>query len=243
MVFTSGLPLEEDLTPGSNLGFMTHLDFRVTRKIRAGETSLSNVSSDVEQHLDYFPYDPTDFPDGALDSAGSRIKIIDRATGMEIAFTRATTTDAGIDYITNANQLQVTATATERDVFVGVTYDMQYTFAEKIFKTASGGRNKTPTKYTNTKVRNGNVFFDNTAFFQIKVTPENRDTYTNEYTTQTVGGSTLNRIDLKSGSFRFPVFTKPESTTITIENGSAYPSTFQGAEFESFVHQRSSRYA
>jgi len=38
------------------------------------------------------------------------------------------------------------------------------------------------------------------------------------------------------------VFTKPQDTTITIENESALPSTFQSAEFESFVHTRSNRY-
>ena len=68
------------------------------------------------------------------------------------------------------------------------------------------------------------------------------DTYTNEFTTQVVDDSDVDSISLDSGIFSFPVFTKPENTTITIENGTPYPSTLQGAEFESFVHSRSNRY-
>ena len=118
---------------------------------------------------------------------------------------------------------------------------MQYTFSEQIFKVASG-KGKSATGYTKNKIKNGNVFFDDSAFFQVKVTPERRDTYTNEFTTQVVDASDVDRISLDSGTFSFPVFTKPENTTITIENGTPYPSTLQGAEFESFVHSRSNRY-
>ena len=91
-------------------------------------------------------------------------------------------------------------------------------------------------------VRNGSIYFADTAFFKVKVTPKFRDTYENVFTPDVVGSSTIGALDLDSGFFRFPVFTKPQDTTITIENDSALPSTFQSAEFESFVHSRSNRY-
>ena len=241
MTFTSGLPDEENLSDGSNLGFMTHLDFRVTKKIRANQTQLTAVDDATDTHLDYFPLESTDFNGDSFNSTGARLKVIDRATGVSIPFTRSKVTFNGVDYITNSNQLVFEPQAADRDVFVGVEYDMQYTFSEQIFKVASG-KGKSATGYTKNKIKNGNVFFDDSAFFQVKVTPERRSTYTNEFTTQVVDDSDVDSINLDSGIFSFPVFTKPENTTITIENGTPYPSTLQGAEFESFVHSRSNRY-
>ena len=241
MTFTSGLPDEENLSDGSNLGFMTHLDFRVAKKIRANQSKLTAVNDATDTHLDYFPLESTDFNGDSFNPTGARLKVIDRATGVSIPFTRSKVTFNGVDYITNANQLVFEQQAADRDVFVGVEYDMQYTFSEQIFKVASG-KGKSATGYTKNKIKNGNVFFDDSAFFQVKVTPERRDTYTNEFTTQVVDDSDVDSISLDSGIFSFPVFTKPENTTITIENGTPYPSTLQGAEFESFVHSRSNRY-
>ncbi len=241
MTFTSGLPDEENLSDGSNLGFMTHLDFRVTKKIRANQTQLTAVDDATDTHLDYFPLESTDFNGDSFNPTGARLKVIDRATGVSIPFTRSKVTFNGVDYITNSNQLVFEQQAADRDVFVGVEYDMQYTFSEQIFKVASG-KGKSATGYTKNKIKNGNVFFDDSAFFQVKVTPERRSTYTNEFTTQVVDDSDVDSISLDSGIFSFPVFTKPENTTITIENGTPYPSTLQGAEFESFVHSRSNRY-
>ena len=241
MTFTSGLPDEENLSDGSNLGFMTHLDFRVAKKIRANQTQLTAVDDASDTHLDYLPFEATDFNGNSFNSTGARLKVIDRATGMEIPYTRGKITVNNVDYITNSNQLVFESQTTDRDVFVGVEYDMQYTFSEQLFKVASG-KGKSATGYTKNKIKNGNVFFDDSAFFQVKVTPERRSTYTNEFTTQAVDASDVDRVNLDSGTFSFPVFTKPENTTITIENGTPYPSTLQGAEFESFVHSRSNRY-
>ena len=118
---------------------------------------------------------------------------------------------------------------------------MKYTFSEQLFK-AKAGQGSSPSNAAKLMVRNGSIYFDETAFFKVKVTPKHRDTAENVFTPDIVGSSTLGSLDLDSGFYRFPVFTKPEDTTITIENDSALPSTFQSAEFESFVHSRSNRY-
>ena len=241
MSFTAGLPDEENASDGSNLGFMTHLDFRQAKKIRSGASILSTAESYSDNHMDFLPFEATDFNGDSFNTTGSRVKVIDRATGMSIPYTRGKVTFNGVDYITNSNQLVFETQTSDRDVFVGVEYDMQYTFSEQIFKVVSG-KGKSPTGVTKTKIRKGKVFYNDSAFFQVKVTPERRDTYTNEFTTQEVDDSDVDSVNLDSGAFSFPVFTKPEKTTITIENGTSYPSTLQGAEFETFIHSRSNRY-
>jgi len=126
-------------------------------------------------------------------------------------------------------------------VIAGVPYLMKYTFSEQLFK-AKTAKGSSPSSASKTMIRNGALYYVDSAYFKVKVTPKYRDTYENEFTPEVVGSSVLGTLNLDSGFYRFPVFTKPEDTTITIENDSALPSTFQSAEFESFVHSRSNRY-
>lgn len=127
------------------------------------------------------------------------------------------------------------------DVWVGLPYTMTYTFSEQLFK-AKAGNGTSPSNAAKMRIRNGSLYYDATAYFKVKVTPKARDTYENVFTPDVVGSSTIGQLSLDSGFYRFPVFTKPQDTVITIENESALPSTFQSAEFESFVHSRSNRY-
>jgi hypothetical protein len=129
----------------------------------------------------------------------------------------------------------------DTDVWVGIPYTMKYTFSEQLFK-AKAGQGSSPSNAAKMMIRNGSLYYDNTSYFKVKVTPKFRDTYENVFTPDVVGSSTIGALSLDSGFYRFPVFTKPHDTTITIENESALPSTFQSAEFESFVHTRSNRY-
>jgi hypothetical protein len=129
----------------------------------------------------------------------------------------------------------------DTDVWVGLPYTMKYTFSEQLFK-AKAGNGKSPSNAAKMLIRNGSLYYDKSAYFKVKVTPKFRDTYENIFTPDVVGSSVLGSLSLDSGFYRFPVFTKPQDTTITIENESALPSTFQSAEFESFVHSRSNRY-
>lgn len=130
----------------------------------------------------------------------------------------------------------------DTECYLGIPYTMKYTFSEQVFK-AKSGKGVSPSNAAKMKIRNGSIFYDDTSYFKVKVTPKYRDTYENVFTPDIVGSTTIGNLNLDSGCYRFPVFTGPEDTTITIENDSALPSNFQSAEFESFVHSRSERYA
>ena len=131
-------------------------------------------------------------------------------------------------------------TGTSVPLYAGVKYIMKYTFSKLLFK-AQAGQNMTRTA-GKMRVRGGTLFFEDSAHFEVKVTPHLRDTTTTEFNASIVQQTQEGVSVLESGSFRFPVFSDPEQTTITIENSSAMPSNFQSGEFESFVHQRSRRY-
>ena len=133
------------------------------------------------------------------------------------------------------------AVSADTPVFVGIPYTMKYTFSEQLFK-AKAGNGTSPSNAAKLLIRNGSIYFDNTAYFKVKVTPKFRDTYENVFTPDVVGSTVLGTLNLDSGFYRFPILTKAQDTKIEIENESALPSTFQSAEFESFVHTRSNRY-
>jgi hypothetical protein len=52
----------------------------------------------------------------------------------------------------------------------------------------------------------------------------------------------LSPVKFAEGNFRFPVYSKAKHANILIQNDSPFDSKFSSAEFESFVHPRSSRY-
>ena len=121
------------------------------------------------------------------------------------------------------------------------SYLMKYTFSRQIFK-ATGGDKPSPTNAGRMLLRNGSLFFADTAHFTVKVTPDLRSTSKSEFNATVVQSTLEGSMPLETNSFRFPVFTDPKGTTITIENASAAPCNLQSAEFESFIHQRSRRY-
>lgn len=133
------------------------------------------------------------------------------------------------------------AVSEDTDVWVGIPYTMKYTFSEQLFK-AKAENGTSPSNAAKMMIRNGSIYFSDSSYFKVKVTPAFRDTYENTFTPDVVGSTLIGSLYLDTGFFRFPVFTKAEDTVITIENDSALPSKFQSAEFESFVHSRSSRY-
>ena len=150
------------------------------------------------------------------------------------------TTDGLLLPSTTLNSTAVLHTPVSKDtsVYVGFDYTMRYVFSEQIFK-AKAGSGKTPNNPAKMLIRNGSLYYEKSAYFKVKVTPKLRLTYENVFISDTEGSSNLN---LDSGFYRFPVFTAAQDTTSTIENDSALPSTFQSAEFESFLHSRSNRY-
>lgn len=129
----------------------------------------------------------------------------------------------------------------DTNVWVGIPYNMKYTFSEQIFK-APAGKGTSPSDFTKLMLRNLALFYNDTAAFKVKVTPNFRPEVTSEFSSTVIGASTIGSLPLDSGSFRTSLFTKAEDTSISIESDSALPCSFQSAEFEAFTHPRSNRY-
>ena len=205
-------------------GYNTHLDRRVEVTFNANAAAPSfNV-----------PY----LVDSSTETLQAYTK--DGLLLQNLVFTENTAT--GITTVSFADNIVsggVTGAAVK--LYVGTTYNMKYTFSEQLFKTVAGDK-MTLTNSGRKLIRNGSLFFTDTSHFVVKVTPYLRATSQSEFNATVVQATTEGSMPLESNSFRFPVFTDPKGTVITIENDSATPCNLQSAEFESFVHQRSRSY-
>jgi len=207
------MPLESGLSDAA--GYVTHLDMRVAKTVTHGSSTIT------------LPYTPADNSVEVYTTDGLKLN--------------ATNSGATVTLAQAVNDVDADGNDINTPVFVGIPYTMKYTFSEQLFK-AKAGNGTSPSNASKLLIRNGSIYFDKTAFFKVKVTPKFRNTYENIFTPDVIGSTTIGTLNLDSGFYRFPILTKAQDTTITIENGSALPSTFQSAEFESFVHSRSNRY-
>mgnify|MGYP001626673770 CR=1 FL=1 len=129
----------------------------------------------------------------------------------------------------------------ETSVWVGFKFNSSYTFSEQVFK-GQAGQARTPNAAATQFIKNLSLYHTKTSDYKIKVTPYKRAQYTNEFPESFTGAGSSLRTELKDGFFRAPVFTSSENVEIKVENDGAKPSNLQSAEFETFVHTRSSRY-
>jgi len=235
--------------------------FTLDGEIRGISFSKSDLfivlTKNSETHLLSMPFDA-----GLTDNGSNHNTYLDMRRYVSVA-SGATTIDLSSFYTPGDNTVKVyttdgalipstnsgaTVTLTNgalsstqaTNVWVGIPYTMTYTFSKQLFKQASG-QAKTPSAGGSMMLKNCSVFYNNTAHFDVKVTPLHRDTYTNTFNPNIIDSTNI-ALQLDDGFFRVPVFSNSEDTTITIENSSALPSNFQSAEFEVNAHQRSRRF-
>ena len=235
--------------------------FTLDGEIRGISFSKSDLfivlTKNSETHLLSMPFDA-----GLTDNGSNHNTYLDMRRYVSVA-SGATTIDLSSFYTPGDNTVKVyttdgalvpstnsgaTVTLTNgalsstqaTNVWVGIPYTMTYTFSKQLFKQAAG-QTKTPSAGGSMMLKNCSVFYNNTAHFDVKVTPLHRDTYTNTFNPNIVDSTNI-ALQLDDGFFRVPIFSNSEDTTITIENSSALPSNFQSAEFEVNAHQRSRRF-
>lgn len=200
----------EEKLTDANTSFNTYLDMRTEGTIGGGSIAL--------------PFVP---------ESGDEIQLYTREHG-------STKAGAIIPSTVNGTSVTVSSEYNGTPVWLGIKYQMSYTFSEQLFKQRAN-RNTSPSGYQRHFLKGGTIFFDDTASFKVEVTPKARQTYTNTFTSNIVGSTTIGTLPIESGSFSFPIMSAARDTQIKIINDSALPGNFQSAEFESFIHARSRR--
>ena len=128
--------------------------------------------------------------------------------------------------------------AASEKVYAGIPYTFKYQFSEPVLK-----QENRPITTGQLHLRNYAVVYNNTGYFQVKVTPLKRSTYTRTFTGRIVGASTniLNQAGIDSGTYRFGVMGHAGVVDIVLESNNHFPCIFQSAEWEGFFVLRSRR--
>lgn len=130
----------------------------------------------------------------------------------------------------------------ETEVYIGLPFNMKYVFSRQLFKAPSES-SKTATNAISSRLKSGSIFFNKTRTFKVTADVKLRESVIATFDANAVGEAFVSKTDNKEGVFRFFVLAPAEDTTITLENDTVFSSSFLSAEFESFIHQKSSRYA
>ena len=201
----------EEKLVDDNTTFNTYLDLRQEGTIGGGSIAL--------------PFTP---------EAGDEIQVYTRESG-------STKAGALIPSTVDGTSVYVSTDYNGTPVWLGIKYQMSYTFSEQMFKQRSRQTSTSPSGVARHFLKGGSIFFSDTSSFKVEVTPKARDTYTNTFTSNIVGSTTVGTLPIETGSFYFPIMSSVKDTQIKILNDSALPGNFQSAEFESFIHSRSRR--
>lgn len=135
-----------------------------------------------------------------------------------------------------SSTVDVRGDLTGSTIHVGEWYPMRYEFGTPFLRAEnriiSSGR---------VGLTYGRMTYDSSAYFVVKVTPKNRNTYAYEFDSGKIqSGIVLDApLSLESGDFRFPVHAKNNEVVIAVENDTHAPCRLMSAEFEANFVTRS----
>ena len=235
------LPFESNFTE-TNADFEFHLDHKLTEASTGVSVAYVASTNTTTWTLPYRTY--------------AQMAVVGRhlATGETSTFISAPNTSAvnlGAGQVisttttnTDGSTLTITATGDYRlsKVIIGEPYEMHYRFsAQRLTEQVPGGGGEFISGRL--QLHHFYIKFENTGFFKVEVTPENRDTSTHKFTGNLLGAasSTIGSVNLETGTFRVPIMSRADRVDIDIKNNTFLPTKLNSAEYEARFHMRSRR--
>ena len=149
-----------------------------------------------------------------------------------------TTTNA-----TNGSTSTITATGDFRNskFIIGEPYEMHYRFSQQ--RLTQGGGGATDLISGRLQIHHFYIKYEDSGFFQVEVTPENRDTSLHKFTGRLLGAASasIGQINLDTGTFKVPIMSKSDRVDIDVKNNTFLPTLLASAEYEGVFHMRSRR--
>mgnify|MGYP003133471198 FL=1 len=148
---------------------------------------------------------------------------------------------------TNTSDGSTTTITTDGDFrnakfIIGEPYEFHYRFSDQRITEASG-QSSAEILSGRLQLRYFYLKFEDTGFFKVEVTPQNRDTSTHKFTGRLLGSSSsaIGEINLETGTFRVPIMSRTDRVNIDIKNNTFLPTQLSSAEYEAMYHLRSRR--
>ena len=152
---------------------------------------------------------------------------------------QALTTTNAVDGSTST----ITATGDYRNskFIIGEPYEMHYRFSQQ--RLTQGGGGATELISGRLQIHHFYIKYEDSGFFQVEVTPENRDTSLHKFTGRLLGAASasIGQINLDTGTFKVPIMSKSDRVDIDVKNNTFLPTLLASAEYEGVFHMRSRR--
>ena len=237
------LPFEANFKE-ANTEFEYHLDHKITEATTGVSIAFNSTNNVTTWTLPYRTY-------ATMSVVGRYLADGETSTFVATGNSSATNLKPGqviTTTTTNTNGSSATITA-EGDyrlskVIIGEPFEMHYRFSQQRLTDSSSG------KATGSEIVSGRlqlhhfyIKYEDTGFFKVEVTPENRDTSTHKFTGQLLGSasSTIGQINLETGTFRVPIMSRADRVDVDVKNNTFLPTKLSSAEYEARFHMRSKR--
>ena len=143
--------------------------------------------------------------------------------------------------LANGTPFSKTKGITEPNVFVGIPYRFKYQFSEQFVRS-----NDTSVNSGRLQMRNFEISFADTGFFEVEIAPEpyddrRRRINLRKFTGQIVGSTLLGITKLETGVYRVPVYSNSKQVKITARSDEWYPVSLQSVDWEAFQVLRNQR--
>ena len=225
---SEGLFLESiDFSPGQS---DTDSTFVVSLDRRIQESDCSSRTYDVGT-------DKTTFTLPYNIATDATMQVVSRATS---------TVEPGIIYpITSSttNTVVVSGDQSSAPVWIGEKYTKKYVFTEIHLQQPSQRGGMTAVLSGSYRLRYGTLLYEDSGYFNVKVTPKYQLPYEYPFTGRILGSGNnlIGSPSIESGTFKFPLMGKHDEITVEVENDSPLPSRLLSAEWEANYNARSAR--
>ena len=143
---------------------------------------------------------------------------------------------------TNTSGSTYTIVGDHTALYIGVPYESKYTLSPQYVR-ENTGRGLVAVTSGRYQIRNISFNFENSGFFQVEVTPTNRDKSTSIMNGYIIGTATsiIGQPAIATGILRVPVQSQNSEFTLDIKSSSHLPMYISGAEVEGYYHNRARR--
>jgi hypothetical protein len=144
--------------------------------------------------------------------------------------------------VTNTSGSTYTIAGNHTALFIGIPYESKYTMSTQYVR-ENTGRGLVAVTSGRYQIRNISFNFENSGYFQVEVTPTNRNTSTAIMNGYIIGTATsiVGQPAIATGTLRVPVQCKNTEFTLDIKSSSHLPMYIAGAEVEGYYHNRARR--
>jgi len=234
------IPFETDFTE-ANADFQFHLDHKVTEATTGVSTAYSSGTGLTTFTVPYRLR-------ANMNVVGRYLADGETSTFVDAQGNTKTLKPGQVLTTTNTSDgstSTITATGDFRNskFIIGEPYEMHYRFSSQ--RLTAGGSGQSGSEFISGRLQLHHFYikFEDSGFFKVEVTPENRDTSTHKFTGRLLGSasSSIGQINLETGTFRVPIMSRADRVNIDVKNDTFLPTQLSSAEYEAMFHMRSRR--